>query len=76
MKGIFQEDSLSMLLFIFLVNPLSFSLHKRMEGYTCGKRKNHNAKRNFFVDDLKIYTNSKNTDKKKRKKQLDLQLCS
>ena len=47
-----------------------------MEGYTCGKRKKHNAKHNFFVDDLKIYTNSKNTDKKKRKKQLDLQLCS
>ena len=67
MKGIFQGDSLSVLLFILSVNPLSFLLHT-LQGYACGKCKNYNVTHNFFVDDLKLYASSVNT----AKKQLDL----
>ena len=67
MKGIFQGDSLSVLLFILSVNPLSFLLHK-LQGYACGKHKNYNVTHNFFVDDLKLCASSVNT----AKKQLDL----
>ena len=67
MKGIFQGDSLSVLLFILSVNPLSFLLDK-LQGYACGKHKNYNVMHNFFVDDLKLYASSVNT----AKKQLDL----
>ena len=66
-RGIFQGDSLSALLFILSVNPLSFLLHK-LQGYACGKHKNYNVTQNFFVDDLKLYANNINT----AKKQLDL----
>ena len=66
-KGIFQGDSLSVLLFILSVNPLSFLLHK-LQGYTCGKHKIYNVTHNFFVDDLKLYASSVNT----AKKQLDI----
>ena len=47
-KGIFQGDSLSVLLFILSVNP----------------HKNYNVTHNFFVDDLKLYASSVNTAKK------------
>ena len=67
LKGIFQGDSLSVLLFIFSVNPLSFLLHKFQED-ACGKHKNYNVTHNVFVDDLKLYAGSTNT----AKKQLDL----
>ena len=67
MKGIFQGDSLSVLLFFLSVNSLSFLLHK-LQGYACGKHKNYNVTHNFFVDDLKLYASSINT----AKKQLDL----
>ena len=67
MKGIFQGGSLSVLLFILLVNPLSFLLHK-LQGYACGKHKNYNITHNFFADGLKLYASSINT----AKKQLDL----
>ena len=66
-KRIFHGDSLSILLFILSVNPLSFLLHK-LQGYACGKHKNCNVMHNFFVDDLKLYASSINT----AKKQLDL----
>ena len=66
-KGIFQGDSLSILLFISSVNPPSFLLHK-LRGYACGKHENCNVSHNFFIDDLKLYASSINT----AKKQLDL----
>ena len=66
-KEIFQGDSLSVLLFVLSVNPLSFLVHK-LQGYACGKHKNHNVTHNFFVDDLKLHAISINT----AKKQLDL----
>ena len=66
-NGIFQGDNLSVLLFSLLMNPLSVLFYK-LEGYACGKHKNYNVTHNFFVDDLKSYVSSTDTDKK----QLDL----
>ena len=63
LKRVFQGDILFLLLLIFSVNPLSFSLHKR-KGYACRKHENYYAMQNFFADDLKLYTNITNTAKK------------
>ena len=65
-KGVFQDDILSVLLFILSVNPLSFLLHK-LKGYT-SKHKNYNITHNFVINDLKLYGSSTNT----ANKQLDL----
>ena len=62
-KGIFQDDSLSVLLFILLVNPLPFLVHK-LKGHVCGKQKNYIITHIFFGDDLKLYTSITNTAKK------------
>ena len=62
-KGIYKDDSLSVLLFILFVNPPSFLLHK-LQGYACGKHKNCNVTHNFFIDDLKLYGSCTNTAKK------------
>ena len=67
LKGIFQGDSLSVLLFILTVNPLSFML-RNLKGYSYGNDRNSNISHNFFVDDLKLYTSYI----KILKKQLDL----
>ena len=63
MKGIFQGDSLSVLLFILTVNPLSFLL-SNLKGHQYGTKRNSNVTHNFFVDDLKLYGNNINTTKK------------
>ena len=61
LRGIFQGDSLSVLLFILCVNPLSFMLN-RLTGYKMspnGKRTT-NITNLFFVDDLKLYATNLN----------------
>ena len=67
LKGVFQGDSLSVLLFVLTVNPLSFML-KKLKGYSYGTDRNSNITHNFFIDDLKLYTSNINI----LKKQLDL----
>ena len=54
-RGIIQGDTLSLILFVLSVNPLSFLL-KRYEGYKIGKdKRDKNVSHLFFVDDLKLY---------------------
>ena len=67
LKGIFQGNSLSVILFVLSVNPLSFMI-KRLQGYAAGKDRNTNITHNFFVDDLKLYYSATS----RIKKQLDL----
>ena len=67
LKGIFQGDSLSILLFILTVNPLLFML-KNLKGYSYGTDRNSSITHNFFVDDLKLYASNINI----LKNQLDL----
>ena len=56
LRGIFQGDSLSVLLFILAVNPLSFLLNK-LKGYKMGSSSNRNTNIThlFFVEDRKLY---------------------
>ena len=51
LKGIFQSDSLSVLLFILTVNPLSFLL-RNLKGYQLGSERNNNVTHNLFGDIL------------------------
>ena len=69
LRGIFQGDSLSVLLFILSVNPLSFLL-KKLKGYQIGPFGKHDTTTNhlFFVDDLKLIAVNLNL----LKEQLDL----
>ena len=67
LKGIFQGDSLSVLLFILTVNPLSFML-RNIKGYSYWIKRANDITHNFFVDDLKLYACNINITKK----QLDL----
>jgi hypothetical protein len=63
-KGILQGDSLSVLLFILAVNPLSHLLRSR-KGYTLGKPKERtkDITHLFFVDDLKLFAPNINSMK-------------
>ena len=66
LNGIFQGDSLSVMLFILCPNPLSFLLNK-CKGYSFGRARKLQLTHNFFVDDLKLYSQYL----KSTKKQLD-----
>ena len=50
-NGIFQGNTLSVLLFVLCLNPLSFLL-QNLKGYSYGKSRNHTLAHNVFVDDL------------------------
>ena len=67
LKGIFQGDSLSVLLFIISLNPLSFML-KKAKGYFIGEKREINHTHNFFVDDLKLFAQTSSSIQK----QLDI----
>ena len=54
LRGILQGNTLSLILFVLSVNPLSFLL-KKHNGYKIGNTKQHNVSHLFFVDDLKLY---------------------
>ena len=60
LKGVYQGDSLSVILFVLSLNPLSYML-QRAKGYAFGKNRQHHHTHNFFVDDLKLYTGDINT---------------
>ena len=66
-NGNFQGDSISVLLFILSLNPLSYILGK-LKGYNYGNKRRKTVTHNFFVDDLKLYGSTINVTKK----QLDL----
>ena len=61
LRGIFQGDSLSVLLFILSVNPLSYLLNK-LQSYCIGENwnRNQNIPHLFFVDGLKLFATNKN----------------
>ena len=54
-RGIFQGDSLSPLLFIIAINPLSLLLNRRCSGY---RLDGLNVTHCLYMDDLKGYSNS------------------
>ena len=60
---IFQDDSLSVIILILSVNPLSHLL-KQLKGCSAGNVRNINITHNFFVDDLKLYAGTTNNLKK------------
>ena len=66
-KGIYQGDSLSVILFVLALNPLSHLL-RATKGYANGKNRQHQHTHNFFVDDLKLYA----TDVNMAKRQLEI----
>ena len=54
-RGIFQGDSLSPLLFVICMMPISSVLKKMRTGYTLGTRKINNL---LFMDDIKLFAKS------------------
>ena len=52
--GVYQGDSLSVILFVLALNPFSHLL-RSTKGYAYGKNRQYQHTRNFFVDDLKLY---------------------
>ena len=61
--GIYQSDSLSVILFVLALNSLSHLL-RSTEGYAYGKNRQHQQKHNSFVDDLKLHATDINTVKR------------
>ena len=61
LKGIFQGNSLSVLLFVLALNPLSSFTLKKEKGYLLGKRKIVKHTHNFFVDDLELSATNRAT---------------
>ena len=58
LRGILQGDTLSLILFVLTVNPLSYLLHME-EGYLLGSNEERqNFTHLFFVDDLKLYAST------------------
>ena len=55
-RGTFQGDSLSPLLFVICMIPLTHVLHKAKAGYTLGG--GEKTKHLLFMDDLKLYGKS------------------
>ena len=55
MRGIFQGDSLSPLIFIIALNPLSLMINRRCNGYKIG---DIYVSHLWYMDDLKGYTDS------------------
>ena len=54
LTGIYQCDSLSVILLALALNPLSHLL-RSTKGYAYGKNHQHHHTHNVFVDDLKLY---------------------
>ena len=61
-KGIYQGDSLSVMLFVLALNPLSHFLRMR-NGYPYGKNRHYQHTHNFFVYDLKLFSTNMNNIK-------------
>lgn len=59
-RGIFQGDSLSALWFCIALNPLSNILNKTREGYKLTSRHPHTISHLLYMDDLKLYTSTRN----------------
>ena len=62
MKIIYEGDSLSVILFLLLLNPLSHLL-QNTKGYAYGKNRRQQHTHNFFVYDLKLYSTNLNNIK-------------
>ena len=61
-KGIYQGDSLSVILFVISLNPLSHLLRQR-KGYPYGKNQQYQHTHNFLIDDLKLFATNMNNIK-------------
>ena len=58
-RGIFQGDTLSPLLFVIGLIPLSHIFRKVNAGYQLGKGQHKKISHLLFMDNLKLYVNSK-----------------
>ena len=54
-RGIFQGDSLSPLIFIIALNPLSLIINRRCTGYKLGEIRVSHL---WYMDDIKGFTNN------------------
>ena len=58
LRRILQGDTLSLILFVLTVNPLSYLLHKEEEDLLGSNEEWQNLTHLFFVDDLKLYAST------------------